>query len=173
VKRERIHEDVWRKFYDTYSKNTEIPETEYGDVIFFSDVQGLVLEVERRNRFNYRMFDAYQEVFDRNELCRRSLFDLLHLAPSFFGSLSSYLGDRDRRYLAKSALRVRLLHDLLFAISDNSSSLRCYFLQRHTQRLAFLDAVLDANDPVDRTSIEESCLTLPPAWPHSGSAVPI
>lgn len=161
VKNERIHEDVWRKFYDTYSQNTEIPQAEYGDVIFFSDVQNLVLEVERRNRFNYRMFDAYQEVFDLSELSRRSLFDLVHLTPTFFGSLSSYLGDYDRRYLAKAALRVRLLHDLLFTLSDTSASLRSHFLQRHTKRLDFMDAVLGPSDPVDRASIEESCLTLP------------
>jgi hypothetical protein len=79
-----IHEDLWRKFFDTYSKNTEINQGEYTDSIFFSDIQDIVLEVERRNRFNYQMFESYQEVFNSIELNRRLLFNLESVDPLFF-----------------------------------------------------------------------------------------
>ena len=158
VKNDKIHEDVWRKFHDTYSGNTEISQREYGDVGFFADVQDLVLEVERRNRFNYRIFDAYLEVSDWSELSRRELFDLPSLTPDVFTNLAYYLGDSVRRYVAKAALRIRLLHDLLYDISGRSPAVQSHFLSKHELRLGFLDAVLDPASTFDRTLIQGGCL---------------
>jgi len=157
----KIHEDVWRKFFGTYSQNTDIDQRKYADAIFFTDVQDIVLEVERRNNYNYRIFEAYKEIFDRGELGRRDLFQFVAMDPLFFTRLREYLGDSDRRYVAKAALRVELLHDLLFLISGRVGLLRGFFLERHEQRLAFLDAVLSSSDPIDRACIEEGCLVIP------------
>lgn len=157
----RIHEDLWQKFFDTYSRNTEIEPTEYADSIFFTSFQDIVLEVERRNKFNYRMFESYTEIFDRIELDRRDLFDLKSADPMFFSRLTDYIGDTDRRYLAKAALRIRLLHSLLYSIIEDFDNLKEFFTNRHRQRIDFLDAVLISLDPIDRSSIEEGCLLIP------------
>ena len=156
-----IHEDVWNKFHHTYSQNTDIDQTEYTNSIFFSDPNDLRLEVERRNTLNYHTFEAYQEIFDSHELNRRDLYDLRNLDPHFFASLSYYVGDRNYGYLAKSALRLRLLHDLICSISDESSSFKSYFRSRHTHRLSFLQSVLQASDPIEHTAIERYCLVVP------------
>jgi len=155
-----IHEDVWNKFHNTYSQNTDINQTEYANSVFFSDFQDLVLEVERRNTLNYHTFEAYQEIFDSSELDRRELYDMRSLDPHFFTSLSYYVGDRNYGYLAKSALRLRLLNDLICSIAEESSSFKSYFLSRHTQRLSFLQLVLQASDPIEQTAIERYCLAV-------------
>ena len=156
-----IHEDVWNKFHDTYSQNSDIDQTEYASSIFFSDPQDLLLEVERRNTFNYHTFEAYQEIFDSSELNRRDLYDLRSLDPQFFINLSYYVGDRNYGYLAKSALRMRLLHDLLCSIAEESPVYKPYFLSRHNSRLSFLNLVLQASDPVELSAIELNCLVMP------------
>jgi hypothetical protein len=156
-----IHEDVWRKFYHTYSQYTEIDQRRYADAIFFSDVQDIILEVERRNKFNYRIFESYKEIFDRIELDRRDLFNLQLIDPLFFTKLTDYVGDSDRRYLAKAALRVQLLHDLLYLISEEDENLKGFFIDRHRQRIEFLEAILKEDDPISRICIEEGCLIIP------------
>jgi len=155
-----IHEDLWRKFFDTYSQNTEIDQSEYLDSIFFSDIQDIVLEVERRNRFNYQMFESYQEVFNSIELDRRLLFNLQSIDPLFFSKLTYYVRDADRKYIAKAALRVQLLHSLLYSIVEGTS-LETYFNARHDHRLNFLDSVLTDSSPINRSSIEQGCLIYP------------
>lgn len=156
-----IHEDVWNKFHNTYSQNSDINQIEYANSIFFSDPQDLILEVERRNTFNYHTFESYQEIFDSSELNRRDLYDLRSLDPQFFTNLSYYVGDRNYGYLAKSALRLRLLHDLLCSIAEESPVFKPYFLSRHTGRLSFLNSVLQASDPVELPAIELDCLVVP------------
>jgi hypothetical protein len=155
-----IHEDLWRKFYDTYSQDTEIDQSEYLDTIFFSDIQDIILEVERRNKFNYQVFEAYQEIFESGELQRRSLFNIDSVDPLFFSRLTEYVRDSDRKYIAKAALRVRLLHNLLYSLVEGTS-LEGYFKSRHSQRLGFLDSVLDTASPINRTCIEQGCLLVP------------
>ncbi|MFX0202124.1 MAG: hypothetical protein ACFFCW_38930 [Candidatus Hodarchaeota archaeon] len=157
-----IHEDLWRKFFDTYSQNTEIDQREYLDAIFFSDIQDIILEVERRNRFNYQMFESYQEVFNSIELDRRLLFNLESIDPLFFSKLTDYVRDADRKYLAKAALRIRLLHSLLYSIVQGTG-LEVYFNTRHDHRLNFLDSVLTNSSPINRSCIEEGCLIYPPS----------
>ncbi|HJX68600.1 MAG TPA: hypothetical protein VJ406_00030 [Dehalococcoidia bacterium] len=155
-----IHEDLWRKFFDTYSQNIEIDQMEYTDAIFFSDTQDIVLEVERRNRFNYQMFESYQEVFNSVELNRRLLFNLKSIDPLFFSKLTYYVRDADRKYIAKAALRIQLLHSLLYSIVEGTS-LETYFNDRHGNRLNYLDSVLTDSSPIDRSCIEQGCLLCP------------
>ena len=88
--------------------------------------QDIVLEVERRNKFNYQMFESYKEIFDRRELDRRELFNLKSVDTLFFSRLTDYIGDIDRRYLAKAALRIKLLHNMMYAIVEGSG-LESYF----------------------------------------------
>lgn len=155
-----IHEDVWQKFHDTYSQNSEIDQTEYANSVFFSDPQDLILEVERRNTFNYHMYESYQEIFDSSELNKRDLYDLRSLDPKFLTNLSYYVGDRNYGYIAKSALRIRLLHDLIYAIAEESPIFKPYFLSRHDRRLSFLDSVIRATDPVDLSAIKLNWLVV-------------
>ena len=116
--------------------------------------------MERRNTFNYHTFEAYQEIFDSSELNRRDLYDIRNLDPQFFTNLSYYVGDRNYGYLAKSALRLRLLHDLLCSIAEESSVFKPYFLSRHGSRLSFLNSVLQVSDPIELPAIETYCLIL-------------
>jgi len=156
-----IHDDILCKFFNTYSKNSQIDQTLYKDAIFFSDIQDVRLEVERRNKYNYRTFEAYQEIFDIDELNRRSLFNLHEIDELFFSRLTEYLGDADRRYIAKAALRIQLLHELLFMISENMEFLGNFYIERHKKRIEFLDNTLIASDPIDRKCVEEGCLVIP------------
>jgi hypothetical protein len=142
------HETPWTRFYDIYDRYA-VSHSAYELVARKAYITDPTDESIERNALNYKPFVGFKEVHD---LARHHQFSSLFSdyvsnleakvsLQEFLTDLRGYASDADRKYFARTLLKIAFAADILLAIRSASPSLEAEWGAIHHQWRKFLEAI--------------------------------
>lgn len=142
------HEAPWNRFYDIYDRYA-VSHSAYELVARKAFITEPADESIERNRLNYTPFEGFREIRD---LTRRQQFSSLFTdyvsnletkasLEEFLTDLRGYASDTDRKYFARTLLRIALAADILSSTSSASRALQTEWVTMHQKWSDFLDMI--------------------------------
>lgn len=142
------HETPWNRFYDIYDRYA-VSHAAYELVARKAYTTDPVDESIERNALNYTPFMGFKEICD---LTRHQQFSSLFAdyvsnleiktsLEEFLTDLQGYASDPDRKYFARTLLKIALAADILFSIRSVSVPLQAEWVTMHQRWRDFLSAI--------------------------------
>jgi len=142
------HEAPWKRFYEIYDRYA-VSHSAYEVVARKAFITEPADESIERNKLNYTPFEGFKEIRD---LTRHQQFSSLFTdyvsnletkasLEEFLRDLRGYATDADRKYFARTLLRIALAADILSSIGSASIALQTEWVTMHQKWRDFLDAI--------------------------------
>jgi hypothetical protein len=142
------HEAPWKRFYEIYDRYA-VSHSAYEVVARKAYITEPADESIERNKLNYTPFEGFREIRD---LTRHQQFSSLFTdyvsnletkasLEEFLTDLRGYATDADRKYFARTLLRIALAADILSSIGSASIALQTEWVAMHQKWRDFLDAI--------------------------------
>lgn len=142
------HETPWKRFYDIYDRYA-VSHSSYELVARKAYTTDPADESIERNALNYTPFVGFKEIRD---LARHQHFSNLFTdyasnletktsLDEFLTDLKGYASDADRKYFARTLLKIALAADVLSSIRSGSATLQVEWETMHQRWRDFLSAI--------------------------------